>query len=126
MEEAIRVQIMDLSLNSLADCASLVACTQLVRLNLAKNKIKSLSIFCSEENFPNLKWLDVSGNKLVDFPALKLPKLEHLDISYMKIEKVNENWTGHERLRIVKCIDNKFKSLALFKSMPKLEELYMA
>lgn len=49
-----------------------------------------------------------------------------MDISFNKLEKVNEGWTGHERLRIIKAIDNKFKNLAIFKKMPKLEELYMA
>ena len=73
-----------------------------------------------------MKWLDVSNNKFSDLPAFILPKLEYLDISYNKLEKVNEGWTGHERLRIIKSIDNKFKNLAPFKSMPKLEELYMA
>ena len=62
-----------------------------------------------------MKWLDVSNNKFPEMPALKLPKLEYLDISYNKLEKVNEGW-----------LDNKFKNLAPFKSMPKLEELYMA
>jgi len=73
-----------------------------------------------------LKWLDVSNNKFPEMPALKLPKLEYLDISYNKLEKVNEGWLGHEKLRIIKSVDNKFKNLAPFKSMPKLEELYMA
>jgi protein phosphatase 1 regulatory subunit 7 len=126
MEEAKDVLYIDLALNSLADSAALAVCTKVMRLNLANNKIKSASVFCSEENFPNLKWLDLSGNKLTEFPALKVPKLEYLDVSGMKIEKINEAWTTHERLRVVKCVDNKFKSLSLFKSMPKLEELYMA
>lgn len=59
-------------------------------------------------------------------PAFKLPKLEYLDISYNKIEKVNEGWTGHGSIRILKSVDNKFKNLAPFKNMPKLEELYLA
>jgi protein phosphatase 1 regulatory subunit 7 len=124
-EEAKDVLIIDLSLNSLSDCSALVVCTQLVKLNLAKNKIKSAAVFCAEENFPNLKWLDLSGNKLSEFPAFKCAKLEYLDVSAMKIDKINEAWTTHERLRVVKCVDNRFKSLALFKSMPRLEELYM-
>ena len=37
------------------------------------------------------------------------------------------NNIGHfQKLRIIKSVDNKFKNLAPFKSMPKLEELYMA
>ena len=125
-DETKDAQYIDLSMNSIAECGTLSVCQQLVRLNISKNKVKSLLVFCQEENFPNLKWLDVSNNKFSDFPAIKCPKLEYLDISYNKLEKVNEGWTGHERLRIVKCIDNKFKTLAPFKSMPKLEELYMA
>ena len=44
-------------------------------------------------------------------PAFKLPKLEQLDISYMKLEKVNDALTGHTNIRIFKTIDNKFKSI---------------
>jgi len=92
---------------------------------LSKNKIKALTVFCGEDSFPNLKWLDVSHNKLVELPGIKLPKLEYLDISSHKMEKVNEAWTGHPNLRIFKSFDNKFKSISQFKSMPKLEELYL-
>ncbi len=73
----------------------------------------------------NLKWLDISVNKFGEFPAFKCPKLEHLNISGNKLEKVNEGWTGHENLRKLIASDNKFKSLAPFKAMPKLEELYL-
>lgn len=55
-----------------------------------------------------------------------MPKLEYLDISYNKIEKINEGWTGHPNLKILKSVENKFKTLAPFKNMPKLEELYLA
>ena len=56
-------------------------------LNLAKNKIKAVPIFCVEEAFPNLKWLDISNNKLIEMPAIKCAKLEYLDVSYMKLER---------------------------------------
>lgn len=59
-------------------------------------------------------------------PAFKVPKLEYLDISYNKLEKINDGWTGHANIRIFKTIDNKFKSLSQFKAMPALKELYMA
>lgn len=55
-----------------------------------------------------------------------MPKLEYLDISYNKLEKVNEGWNGHPSIKIFKSIENKFKSLAPFKNMPKLEELYLS
>ena len=59
-------------------------------MNLSKNKIKALNVFCADDQFVNLKWLDVSNNKIVELPAFKLPKLEYLDISYNKLEKVND------------------------------------
>jgi len=95
-------------------------------LNLQNNKIKALTVFTQDDMFPNMKWLDVSKNKITEMPAFKLPKLEYLDISYNKLEKVNDGWAGHANIRIFKTIDNKFKSLAQFKAMPKLEELYAA
>ena len=56
--------------------------------------------------------MDVSHNKLTELPGLKMPKLEYLDISSHKMEKVNDAWTGHPNLRILKSVDNKFKSLS--------------
>jgi len=39
---------------------------------------------------------------------------------------VNEGWQGHSNLRILKSVDNKFKSLTVFKAMPLLTEFYLA
>lgn len=93
---------------------------------MAKNKIKALTVFTQDDMFPNLKWLDVSNNKITEMPAFKLPKLEYLDISYNKLEKINDGWQGHANVKVLKTIDNKFKSLGQFKAMPKLEILYGA
>ena len=93
---------------------------------MARNKIKNIAIFTNEENFLNLRWLDVSSNKYTELVPFKLPKLDYLDISYNRIEKINENWTGHPNVKILKTIDNKFKSLAPFKDMPMLTELFLA
>jgi len=73
-----------------------------------------------------LRWLDISSNKYTELSAMKPPKLEFLDISYNRLEKINENWTGHPNIKVLKTIDNKFKNLAPFKDMPKLEELFLA
>jgi len=126
MEEVKEVRKCDLSINNIVDVTMLKDMQQLVYLNLAKNKIKALAVFCIDEMFPNLKWLDISNNKLTELPGIKLPKLEYLDIGYNKLEKVNDAWTGHPNIRILKTVDNKFKSLGVFKAMPKLEQLYMA
>jgi Leucine-rich repeat (LRR) protein len=40
----------------------------------------------------SLKYLDLSNNKFTELAAFKLPKLEYLDISYNKLEKINEGW----------------------------------
>lgn len=73
-----------------------------------------------------MKWLDISNNKYPELVAIKSPRLEYLDISYNKLEKISDGWTGHPNIKVLKSVDNKFKSLAPFKDMPKLEELYLA
>lgn len=123
--EAKHVTFLDLSNNNVVDVNIIQQLTGLVKLNLAKNKIKSVAMFTNEENFPNLRWLDISNNKYTELVAIKVPKLEYLDISYNRLEKVNEGWTGHPNIKILKSIDNKFKNLAPFKEMPRLEELYL-
>ena len=125
-DEIREVQRVDMSVNNLTDIGPLKDLTKLIKLNVSKNKIKSIAIFTQEDTFPNLKWLDVSTNKFTAFPAIKCPKLEYLDISYNKLEKVDDGWTTHEKLRVIKSIDNKFKNLAPFKNMPALEELNMS
>ena len=123
--EAKHVTFVDLSNNNIVDVNVLQQFQGLVKLNLAKNKIKSINMFTNEENFPSLRWLDISNNKYTELVGIKLPKLEYLDISYNRLEKVNESWTGHPNVRILKSVDNKFKNLAPFKDLPKLEELYL-
>lgn len=68
----------------------------------------------------------MQNNKFTELVGLKLPKLEYLDISYNKLEKVNEAWTGHPNIKVLKSIENKFKNLGPFKECSKLEELYLA
>lgn len=85
-----------------------------------------MTIFTQDDCFLQLKWLDISNNKFLEYPAIKCPKLEYLNISGNKLEKINDGWTGHENLKKLIAVDNKFKSLAPFKTMPKLEELYLA
>lgn len=97
-----------------------------MHLDLGSNKVKNINVFTSEDNFPNLQWLDISNNKFTEFPPIKLPKLQYLDVSYNKLEKVNDGWGGHANLKVLKSVENKFKNLAVFKNCPKLEELYLA
>jgi Leucine-rich repeat (LRR) protein len=117
--------VLDLNNNNIVDINVIQQFTNLVKLNVGKNKIKSIAIFSNEENFPNLKWLDISNNKYIELIGIKVPKLEYLDISYNKLEKINESWTGHPNIKVFKSIDNKFKNFVPFKELPKLEELYL-
>ena len=116
----------DLYDNAIVDIKLLDLMVNLTRLDLGNNRIKSFNVFNGEETLPNLKWLNLSNNKPTELPSIKLPKLEYLDISGNKIEKVNDGWQGHQNLRVIRAVDNKFKSLAVFKVCPKLEELYVA
>lgn len=123
--EAKHVRFLDLSNNNIVDITVVAQFLNLQKLNVSKNKIKAIAVFGSDEAFPNLKWLDVSNNKFTELTVIKCPKLETLDIGFNKLEKVNEAWTGHPNLKVLKTVDNKFKSLQVFKDMPKLEELYI-
>lgn len=69
--------------------------------------------------------MDLSNNKLSEFGNFTLPSLEYLDLSKNKLDKINETWQGHPNIKIIKSIDTKIKSLAVFKNMPRLEELYV-
>ena len=126
MEEIKETVKIDFSNNGINDINSMRDLNRIVHLNLANNRIKNVTVFAQEECFTTLRWLDISGNKFSEVPAFKCPKLEYLNISGNKIEKVNEGFTGHETIRTLVSVDNRFKSLAPFKIMPKLEELYLA
>ena len=78
--------------NAIVDIKVLDCMINLTRLDLGSNRIKSFNVFTGEEAFPNLKWLNLSNNKPSELPSIKLPKLEYLDISGNKIEKVSDGW----------------------------------
>ena len=87
MRDMVRI---DFSGNALADVTALKDLARLTRLNLSNNKIKNVGCFALEEAFPNLKWLDISNNKFNEWPAFRSPKLDYLNISGNKLEKVND------------------------------------
>lgn len=126
IEEAKEVYYCYLTGNNIAEPSPLKELPNLIHLDLSKNKIKSLTVFQSEENLVNLKYLDLNSNQFKEFGAFKCPKLEYLDVSFNKLEKVNDGWTGLPNLRILKSVDNKFKNMNFIKGMPKLEECYLA
>lgn len=113
------LQHLNISTNNVVEITVLQNFDQLITLQVARNKVKNITIFTNEELFPNLKKLDLAGNKINELPAIKLPKLEILDMSDNKIEK-HENFAGHPKLRILKLTDNKFKNFTAFKDLPEL------
>jgi len=120
LDEIKDVTDIDLSNNGIVEITPLRDLSLIVYLNLGNNRIKNMAIFSLDDAFLNLKWLDISNNKFTEMPAFKCPKLEYLNITGNKLDKVNETWIGHENLRTVVAVDNKFKSLAPFKMMPRL------
>ena len=81
IEEAKEVNYCYLAGNNIADPSQLKELSNLIHLDLAKNKVKIINIFLLEETLVNLKYFDLSGNKVPKFGAWKLPKLEYLDFS---------------------------------------------
>lgn len=124
IEEVKEIYNCYLSGNNIGDPTCLKELQNLIHLELQRNKIKNVGIFCMEESFQSLMYLDLSQNKFSEFPNFTLPKLEYLDISNNKLEKVNEAWLGHPNLKVLNVADNKFKTLTPFKNCPKLQELY--
>ena len=92
IKECLDATEFDLFDNAIVDIKPLDGMINLTRLDLGNNRIKSFNVFTGEESFPNLKWLNIANNKPTELPAIKLPKLEYLDISGNKIEKVNDGW----------------------------------
>ena len=70
-------------------------------------------------NFPNLRKLDLSGNKIAELVGLNCPKLQYLNVSTNKLDKY-EGWTGHPTLKELYVGDSKMKTMALGE-MPELE-----
>ena len=125
-EEAKDVTKVDFSKNGIPDPTILGQLNNLIHIDLNNNKVKTVAIFTQDEVLLNLKYLDLANNKFTEFPAFKCPKLEYLDVSQNKLEKINEGWAGHPSIKVLKGIDCKFKTMAPFKAMPKLAELYLS
>eukprot|EP01022_Parablepharisma_sp_SALTPOND_P016776 TRINITY_DN253_c0_g1_i2.p1 TRINITY_DN253_c0_g1~~TRINITY_DN253_c0_g1_i2.p1 ORF type:complete len:421 (+),score=70.27 TRINITY_DN253_c0_g1_i2:1087-2349(+) len=119
------IQYIDLSNNQLADFQLLSSFDHLVYLNISNNKIKHINYLGEEEKFPNLQRLEAQNNKITEVPLLKAPKLQYLDVSGNSITKYDRIEGGHPSLTVFKGNQNRFKSLYLFKDMPKLKEIYL-
>ena len=117
------LQYVNLSNNNLVDVPQIVQFENLQSLNLANNKIKHISYIGEEEKLPNLIHMDAKNNKITEFPGIKCPKLQYLDVSQNLIMKLDK-FEGHGNLRTLRFSQNKLKHLNGLKELPRLEEAY--
>jgi len=122
MNEISHIWKLNFTNNNIVDISVLANFKKLISIYLSNNKIKTLAVFSEDENFPFLRRLEMAGNKISDLPAIKCPKLEHIDLTDNKIDK-HDTWVGHPNLKVFKLGENKLKSLAAFAALPSLEIL---
>lgn len=111
--------------NKISNLSVLAKLPNILRLELASNKITTLDFFNNEEIFTNLQYLDVSKNFIRNLIPIKPPKLIHLILNYNEI--INTDlFLGHPNLRVLELRGNKINNISGLKAMPKLEELYLS
>jgi Leucine-rich repeat (LRR) protein len=88
--------------------------------------IKDLKPLYNEENFKNLKVLDLSKNKVIEIQGIKAaPLLSHLNLNDNFIEKL-EAFEGHPEVKILELRGNKISVLnQIFAAIPKIKEIYL-
>jgi len=116
------IQYLDVSNNQIDQIAQLLQLEFLQVLNISNNKVKNINWIEEEEKMSKLVILNASNNKFVELPALKLKKIEQLDLSSNSITKVDK-FEGNQTIKMLNLGDNKIKALNFLKEMPKLEVL---
>jgi len=96
----------------------------LLDLSLENNNIKDIKPLANEEGFRNLKFLRLSGNKIIELSQIKCPNLIFLDLNDNKIEKF-ETFDGHPKLMTLSLRKNKINVTNSLSNMPNLKELYL-
>jgi hypothetical protein len=111
--------------NKISNISVLSKLPNILRLELANNKITTLEFFNNEETFLNLQYLDLSKNLIRNLTAIRLPKLIHLLLNNNEIINT-DSFLGHPNLKILELRANKISYITGIKGMPKLEELYLS
>lgn len=119
-----QLKFIHLSGNKLNNLSVLSKLPNILRLELANNKITTLDYFNNEETFTNLQYLDLSKNFIRNLVPIKPAKLIHLILNNNEIINT-ELFLGHPSLRVLEMRGNKINNIAGLKSMPRLEELYL-
>jgi len=70
----------------------------LITLNAANNNIKDMKSLVDEEKFKNLKYLDLSTNRINELMAIKAANLLELNLNCNNINKT-ETFEGHPKIR---------------------------
>jgi hypothetical protein len=116
------IQVLDISNNQIDQIAQLLQLEFLLELNISNNKIKNVNWIEEEEKMQRLVVLNASNNKIIELPAVKLKKIERLDLSFNSISKVDK-FEGNQQIKQLLLRDNKLKALTFIKELPKLEIL---
>eukprot|EP00747_Dinoflagellata_sp_TGD_P163979 gnl/TRDRNA2_/TRDRNA2_183298_c0_seq1.p1 gnl/TRDRNA2_/TRDRNA2_183298_c0~~gnl/TRDRNA2_/TRDRNA2_183298_c0_seq1.p1 ORF type:complete len:373 (-),score=103.20 gnl/TRDRNA2_/TRDRNA2_183298_c0_seq1:44-1162(-) len=116
----------DLSTNSIKDVAPLKSLVHMLRLDLSSNEIASLKPLVDVDEggaglFPQLRFLDVSGNALTALPGLPFPALKTANFSKNQIDKCEEAFTGHATLETLDLSENKLSGLTGLANLPALK-----
>lgn len=125
-EQYPRIRDLNLSKNLLADVMSITHMTYLQTLDVSGNKIASLNIL-SDENGGKLKFLktvNLTNNRLTRMEKITIPRLEKLILDENQITTC-ENFTGHDRLKILSLKKNKLTNLKGISHCANLEVLYV-
>ncbi|KAL4466406.1 hypothetical protein ABPG73_019024 [Tetrahymena malaccensis] len=114
----------DLHANNIQDITVLGNLPNLLWLDVSQNNIKDLKSLQNEEGFRNLKYLNISKNRISELLTPKAPNLIHLNLNENLIDKM-ETFEGHESLKILELRGNRIQTTQQLVNMPKLQELYL-
>lgn len=126
------LKYIDLSSNSLhtLDFKLVLDAVNLVSLDVRNNSIKKL--ISPSVKIKTLEILDLSGNKIPDFPLeffSAFPNLRHLNISYLDLGRLTADlFHGLANLKVLDASGNQLKSIdkRVVESLTSLNRLYLS
>ena len=117
------IKQMDLSKNKLIDISIIDHFTELVTLDASFNLIPDTKKL-SQIEFPLLKKLDISNNRIRNVSDLNLHALTDLIAKNNRIQTFQ--FVYLRQLKILELRNNKLTSLSFIENLPNLKEIYLA
>jgi len=121
LERFEHLQEINLSDNCIADVSPIGSLMYVLKLTLARNRIKSVEPW-TEKQLPHLLHLDLSGNLLESLPRLHLPALRTANFARNRINTCGP-YGGHPRLESLIISENALLDLEGLRDSPMLENL---